>query len=296
MQNWFNRPGYLQGIFFSLLVFLVSSTNDTVMKFVGQRLSELEVAFFRFFFGFITLLPFIIKRGRSIFVTKYLGLNILRSVLGFLSVLLCVYSVIKMPLAEVTTVFWTLPLFVLVLSAIFLKERISANRWRATFIGFSGLYFLMSPDGVSLRLVILIPVASAILFAIQDILIKKMIDNEDRFTMLFYFSLGTTALSLIPALCDWARPTGNELIWLFVLGAGGNLIQYFIFKAYAAAELSALAPFRYCEFIVSAAFGFIFFGDVPGMNLYIAAAIIAPSTLYLVYNESSKKRKLSKPA
>ncbi|MDR1475243.1 MAG: DMT family transporter [Holosporales bacterium] len=288
MQNWFNRPGYLQGVFFSLLVFLVGSTNDAATKFVGQRLSGAEVAFFRFFFGFITLIPFIVKRGRSIFVTKYLGLNVLRSILGCLSVLLCVYSVIKMPLAEVTTVFWTLPLFVLIFSAILLKERVPASRWIATLIGFSGLYFLMSPDGVSFRFVILIPVASAILFATQDILIKKMVDGEDRFTMLFYFSLGTTVLSLIPALCDWTSPTYGEFAWLFVLGAGGNLIQYFIFKAYAAAELSALAPFRYCEFIVSALFGFIFFGDIPSINLCIAAAIIAPSTLYLVYNESNK--------
>ncbi len=290
MQNWFNRPGYMQGIFFSMLIFLTGSTNDVVMKFVGQRLSGLEVAFFRFLFGLITILPFIISRGKNVFVTKYIGLNIIRAVLGFISVVLCVYSVIKMPLAEVTTVFWTLPLFVLVLSSIFLRERVSPNRWIATLIGFGGLYILMSPDGVSFRPVILIPVASAILFAVQDILIKKMVEDEDRFTMMFYFALGTTILSLPPALSNWITPTGSELFWLFLLGAGGNLIQYFIFKAYAAAELSALAPFRYCEFIVSAAFGFIFFGDLPELNVYIAALVIAPSTLYLVYNESKKKK------
>jgi S-adenosylmethionine uptake transporter len=198
-----------------------------------------------------------------------------------------------MNIVEVVTIFWTIPLFVLVLAAIYLNESISFTRWGATVIGFLGLAFITLYDsGVSfsLKLIYIVPIASAFLFAVQDIMIKKMVVDENRIAMLLYFSIVTSLITFIPAMLVWKTPTSFEFAMLMLLGASANLMQYFLFRAFEATDLSALAPFRYVEFLLSALTAFIFFSEIPGLNVLIGAVILIPSTFYLACNENKKRK------
>ncbi len=155
---------YWLGIAFFFLQMLVSCGNDIVSKFMGQRLDALEVTFFRFFFGLITLLPFMIGRGTNIFKTKQLTMNVVRGLLGAISFFLYIDAVITLPLAEVVIILWTIPLFSLVLSSIFLKESVTAYRWIATLIGFIGLTLITtynSQHSMSFNILYLIPIGAA---------------------------------------------------------------------------------------------------------------------------------------
>jgi S-adenosylmethionine uptake transporter len=279
-----------------MVVMAISCANDVIAKFMGQRLDALQVIFFRFFFGLITLFPFALLKGRRVFESHQLSFNITRGVLGALSFFLYTYSVIHLPLVEVITILWAIPLFVLVLSVFYLGEEVSFLRWIATLIGFVGLSFISLYDSgtsISFKWLYIIPISSSFLFAIQDVMIKKIVDNENRITMLLYFAVVASVITFIPALLVWKTPTPFECSMLFLLGAGGNLIQYFLFKAFHATDLSALAPFRYMEFLFSAFFAYVFFAEVPGANVIIGAAILIPSTLYLVYNEKQQSPRQS---
>ncbi len=291
MFHWLNSKGYYQGVVFLIMMMLVSCTNDVLTKYIGQRLHPLEMMFFRFFFNLITLVPFIMKEGSAVFKTKMLAFNIIRGILGFVAFSLFIYSIIELKLVEVVTIFWTIPLFVLILAMIFLHEKVTASRWIATLIGFGGLSAITligANHEISFKFVFIIPIVAAFLFAVQDVMIKKMVSTESRLTMLFYFAMVTTVLGIIPAIVVWKNPTLFELLMLFFIGAGGNLMQYLIFKAYNATDLSALSPFRYLEFCCTAVFGFVFFSEIPGMNVLIGAAILIPTTLYLTMSENKK--------
>lgn len=291
MNNWLNRKGYYQGVFFSILFLSLGPALDAVTKYLSSNLHQLEIIFFRFFFSLISLVLYMVIRNSFKVKTKYLKLNIIRGVLGYISFIGCVYSVTMLSLAEITIIFWTMPFFILILSSIILKEKVNINRWIATIIGFCGLYFFVCPGGVSLRVAALIPIGSAFCFALQDILIKRMVEHDSKISMMFYFGLVTTSLSFIPALLVWSSPTIHDIILLSILGIGANLMQYFIFKAFSAADVSALAPFRYIEFIIAALFDLTIFGVIPTLHTYLGAVIIIPTTLYLVYSEVSKKSK-----
>jgi len=289
---------YWMGITFFFLQMLVSCGNDIVSKFMGQRLDAIEVTFFRFFFGLITLLPFMMRQGTKVFKTRQLSLNVVRGLLGAISFFLYIDAVITLPLAEVVTILWTIPLFSLVLSSLFLNESVTKYRWGATLIGFLGLTLITTYDSdhsAHFNLLYLIPIGAAFLFALQDIVIKKMVSaEENQLTMLFYFALVTSAVLFIPACKVWQTPTVFEVTMLFLLGAGGNLIQYFIFKAFSLIDVSAVAPYRYLELFVSSILAFIFFREVPGVNVYIGALILIPSTLCLGYTENRKKKKAAR--
>ena len=84
----------------------------------------------------------------------------------------------------------------------------------------------------------------------------------------------------------------TKLFFLLLLGAGGNLILFCLLKAFAATDVSALQPFRYAELVVSAAFGFVIFNELPTMNTLMGAAIIVPATFYIAYIETHKQLKL----
>lgn len=290
-SNWFLSSGYKQGVFWAILTALVSVSNDVITKFVGTRLNGLEISFFRFLFSMLTVLPFMIPQGWKAFKTERSDLHIWRSVIGVAAIALYVFSLIFLPLAEVTVLSFTQPLFFMPIAILFLKERVSLNRWIAGLFGFVGILIVVQPGTLSFQLTSLLPMGAAFLFAMLDMLAKKMVSKESTTTLLFYFALGTTLAALGPALYVWQTPTVEELVWLFCLGAGANLIQVCLFRAFSATEASSLAPFRYTELVFATLFGYLFFSELPSPIVYIGAAIIIGSTLYLSYSEVLRSRR-----
>lgn len=298
MKYWMLSRGYPQGVFWAVLTALVSIGNDIITKFVGGRLNGLEISFFRFFFSMITVLPFMLPHGLQSFKTKRADLHVWRAVMGVAAIALYVFSLIYLPLVEVTVFSFTQPLFFMPIAILFLREKVAMNRWIAGLFGFVGILIVLQPGTIAFKMASLLPMGAAFLFAMLDMLAKKMVSNESTTTLLFYFALGTTLAALGPALYVWQTPTLDELFWLFCLGAGANLIQVCLFRAFAATEASSLVPFRYTELVFASFFGYVLFGELPAMMVYLGAAVIISSTLYLSYSEirRAKKQKAMAPA
>jgi len=291
-QSWFNSKGYLQGIFWMTVVCFISNSNDILIKHLGSRLSGAEVAFFRFFFSTLVLLPFMAAQGKGSFITRYPGAQCARALLLMLAMAPWCYGVAALPLTLATTLSFTVPFFVLPLAKIFLKEHVGWQRWFATLFGFLGIVVALHPTGESFNPMALALVVSAVMFATLDIINKKLLtEDETLLSMLFYSALGTAVLGFVPALLTWQTPTLQELFFLLLLGGGGSLILFCLLKAYAATEVSALQPFKYVELILSGIFGFVIFQEFPTMSTVLGAAIIIPSTLYITVYETRQQKK-----
>lgn len=288
--KWFVSKGYAQGVFWAVMISVVSVTNDVLMRFLGERLHPVEISFFRFFFSMVSILPLMISSGTTLFKTDRPMMHVLRAVLGAIALGLCCYSVNIMPLSENTTIMFCEPLFFLPLAYILLKEKVDAPRWIATVVGFIGLMIILRPGTEAFRVVAFVPMTAAILFALSNVMVKKM-TGEHASTMLFYFGVGTTLFALIPLPFFWEMPTLSELGLLVLLGIGGNMIQVCLFRAFSATEASALAPFRYVEFIISALFGYLLFSQIPTVWIFGGAALITLSTFYITIMETRKERK-----
>lgn len=165
------------------------------------------------------------------------------------------------------------------------------SRWVAILIGFVGLIIMFQPGAEALRIVALVPIAAAVLFAMSDVVAKKMVVTENTHSMLFYFAVGTTLITLVPAILVWKNPSWYQLGMLALLGIGGNLIQVCMIRAFSATEASALSPFRYVEFIFSALFGFLLFQEIPTLVTFAGGAFIIAGTAYISYYETQKEQK-----
>lgn len=286
-KNWFLRSGYLQGAFWAIMINVVSSSNDVIMKYTGERLHWVEVSFFRYLFSTLIILPFMLQQ-RELFKTTQIGNHMLRALIGAVALTACCFSVNIMPLYENTTIMFTQPVFFLVMARFLLGERVDWKRWICTIAGFLGLLVILRPGSGTFQWAALVPTAAAILFAYSDVMNKTMIKKENTFTLLFYFALGTTLVAFIPLLYVWDAPSWQELGFLALLGLGANLIQVCIFKAFSATDASGLAPFRYVELITGGILGYLFFNQIPEMHVLHGALIIVVSTFILTMFERRK--------
>ena len=282
---------YFVGVSWFILSLFSSSINDVISKYAGIRLHSYEITFFRFMFGTMTLLPFVIYYGTSTLKTSRPMVHFLRGLLLFLGIAGWTYGLTLAPVTTATVVSFMIPIFVLILGVFFLSENIIWQRWVVTIVAFSGLIVTLSPNSENFNPEVLIFVAAAMAFAILDIINKKFIIQESMISMLFYSAIVTALLALPFALQYWITPTMEELLLLFILGASANLILFFLLKAFAAIDVTALSPYRYIELIVTAIIAYIVFNEIPDEETLWGALIIVPSTLFIIYSE---KKELSK--
>jgi drug/metabolite transporter (DMT)-like permease len=124
-------------------------------------------------------------------------------------------------------------------------------------------------------------------FLVADVivLVKKLSATERNVTILFYFAVITTIVAAVPALFVWQTPTRYELGLLVLVGIAATLGQACSLRAYRAGEATAVVPFDYARLVFAAAYGYLFFAEVPDMWTWIGAAVLVASTLYIALRD-----------
>jgi S-adenosylmethionine uptake transporter len=276
---------YFIGVSWFILSLLSSTLNDVISRYAGIRLHPFQIAFFRFAFSALTLIPFIFYYGRESIRTSNPLVHLMRGLLLFFGITLWTYGVKVAPLTTGTVISFTIPLFTLVLAVFFLKENIIWQRWVATLVGFIGIIVVIKPHSSDFNIHALIFVVASIGFAMLDIINKKFVIKESMISMLFYSALITALLSIAPASLYWQTPTILELSLLFMLGMSANLILFFLLKAFRLIDATASAPYRYFELIFSAISALLIFNELPEKSTMYGALIVIPATLFVVYSE-----------
>lgn len=300
IKKWVNGKGLSQGIFWIVCASFFSNLGDTSIRLVGSNLPAMQIAFFRFFFGTLILFPLLLYKGRSSFVIKNKSWHSLRIIIGFGAIACWIYGASQTSLPSITTISFACPILVLPLAYLFLGEKSGWKRQLAVGIGFIGVviiaYFEKSALTKTSEILFFHPgvvflFLGAVFFAISDVLNKKMLATENLFSLLFYFCLGTTIISFIPALMVWKHVSYAELCYLFIIGAGGASILYCILKAAAATAISSLAPYKYVELLISIIIGYLLFNEVIEIPTIIGAGLIIPSALLIAYHELNTEKR-----
>ncbi|MFT4328199.1 MAG: DMT family transporter [Wolbachia pipientis] len=282
---------YLLGVGWFVLSLLSSVANDTISKYLSLHLQSFEIIFFRFLFTTITLVPFMFYYGIETFKTSQISTQITRGGLLFCGMTLWTYGLTVFPIVTATIISFSIPLFVILLAIPLLNENIIWQRWIVTVIGFVGIAITTKAHSEDFNPKILIFIVSALIFAILDILNKKLVIKESVISMLFYSALTTTIFSTPPLLFYWHMPSLLELVLLLILGISSNLILFFMLKAFALTDATALAPYRYIELIISAIVTYVIFNELPDKSALYGTLILIPSTLFIAYSEGKAIKK-----
>ena len=278
-----NNP--LKGIILMNLAMFLLAGMDGISKTLATDYAVPQILSVRFLI--FCLFALAIARPRSLraaFKSHHPYLQIARSLIITLEVGVFIIAFRYLPLADAHAIAGIAPLLVTALAVPLLGEKVGLRRWSAIAVGFVGLLVIVRPGLGVFNPAALIPLAGAALWAVYQILVRKVADDDAATSLLYMAVIGAVVMTAL-APFFWRPPDAQGWILLVSLGVVGSLGHYVLIKAFQAAPASTLQPFHYIVLLWAAIVGYLVFGDLPDTWTILGAAIIAASGLYAFYRE-----------
>lgn len=278
-------PSNLRGLGLGAIATFLFAVETAVVRHLSQDLHPFEIAFLAAVSLSIAMLPWILHRNFAALRTGKLHLHILRTVFSSIAVLALFYALRETPLAKVTALSFTMPIFTALLAIYFLGEVVGIRRWAAILFGFAGAMVVLRPGFVAIDSGSLIVILSAFLFALTILVIKTLTRTDSIVTISVYGALMRVPLSFVPAYFVWQMPRIEHLGWFAALGLLELAAAFSFTQALKDADTAVITPMFYLQLIWAAALGYVFFAEIPGTFTWIGAAMIVGATTYIAVRE-----------
>lgn len=255
-----------------------------------------ELVFFRSAFAIIPVLVLLAMRGQLVsgFRTgRPLG-HLWRGSVGVCSMGLGFFGLTKLPLPESITISYASPLIIVVLSALLLKEQVRLYRWAAVLVGLVGVLVILWPrlsvlsggtssGGESIGALAALGAAG---FAAAAMLqVRNLVQTENTATIVLYFFIIGSILSLASLPFGWIMPTPQQLALLIGAGLAGGVAQILLTECYRHADMSVIAPFEYSSMLVGLVVGYLVFGDVPTAQMLTGGFLVVGAGIFIILRE-----------
>lgn len=259
-------------------------------KSVGGGVPVAEVVFCRNVFAVMALLPLMMKQGGwSALRTRTPMGHVLRTLFGLLGMASAFYGYVHLPIATVTALGFAMPLFLTILSVLFLGERIRWRRGLAVAVGLGGVLLMVRPDaatfsanGFAIGFVLL----GTLAWALSMITIRRMGEaGESGATIVLWFAIGSAVLSGLASVPVWVWPTAWQWVFLAGLGFVSAGAQIMMTDAYRSGEATLLAPFEYSAIVWTTTLGIAIWGEYPDAWDFAGVAVLVGAGLYIWHRE-----------
>ena len=261
-----------------------------IVRHLGANMPAVEAALIRYVFGLIFLIPMIIRFPWRELSRNRLTLYSLRGLAHGAGVMLWFYAMARIPIAEITAVGYTTPIFTAVGAVLIFRERIHARRFGAILVGFIGMLVILRPGLEVVQAGSLAQVVAALCFAVSYLFTKKLTYSESPTNILVMLSIVCTLVLLPGGIMQWRDPTATELFWLALTALFATCGHYAMTRSFAAAPLTVTQPFSFLQLVWAVAFGFLLFGEIPDIWVITGGLIILCAVTYLTYRESVVRR------
>lgn len=278
-----------KGIVFIILSAFGFAMMSAFIKLSGD-LPSIQKTFFRNLVSCIIAFSLILKYKESAFGNKEnRKILILRSIFGTLGIILNFYAIDRLVLSDANMLNKLSPFFVIIFSAVFLKEKIKSNQAIAVIIAFIGALFIIKP---TLNFAI-IPYVAGILgaiFAAAAYTCLRVLGGKEKFyTVVFFFSLFST-VSIFPfAIMAYKSMTIIQFVYLVLGGVFASIGQFGVTLAYKYAPAKEISIFDYSNIIFSAIISILVFNVIPDKYSFIGYIIIFSASYYMFLNNKKTK-------
>lgn len=297
------RHDIRRGVLLMLSACAIFTLMSALIKALGSRIPIVEIMFFRSALAVPVVLLVVARTRRGVgfleaLRTRRFPGHFLRACTGTSAQACSFYALLLLPLAEHQALTNTTPLFIALLSIPFLGEKVGIHRGGAVLLGFAGILVIALGQGAfsgtvdeTARLGIAVAVAHGVFSAGTTMLVRSLSATEASTTITLWQSVLMTAFAAVLLPFFWVTPTWQELGLLITIGVLGGIAQILLTEAWASAQVSALAPYSYSSLLWAILFGWIAFGDVPGLLTIAGAALIVVASLYILHRELKAMRK-----
>jgi drug/metabolite transporter (DMT)-like permease len=244
------------------------------------------------------------KLGPNVLKGTWTPILIVRGLLISFGSMFFYLGLVAMSLADAVAIYFALPLIIVVLSGILLREQVPFVRWLVAGIGFLGVVIAIEPTSALFDWAALLPLIATFFYAIGHMLTRKVDRLLHPMITAFYaascFVVVATVLALVfgtgaytstahPSLSfltrGWVMPTLVDSTYIFILGILSVSGFFAYAESYRVAPPSFVAPFEYSSMLWAVSLGFVFFQDVPSQAMMIGTLIIIAAGLFLGWHE-----------
>ena len=265
-----------RGIITLIIATFFLALMDGVSRYMAELYDVLNINMFRFWIigSFVILVSL---RGRGVLVsilkTKQPLAQIFRGLLFIASLLMAIYSYTKVGLIVTHALLAVFPLLTVLLSGVFLKEKITRIKLIAVGVGFLGV-IIINPINLQLSLVSVLPLISAVTFAIYAVLTRKVASTDNTETSFFWVSLVSAIAITIPSPLFYKPIQFSDIYFLILLCMFSLVGHFMLTNAYRHAEASVLQPFSYFHLFFASLVGIIFFQDPLTISTIAGGSLI----------------------
>jgi len=262
------------------------SMNDALAKWLSASYPATEMLLLRSILAVALLAPVVHRLGwRKLVEVERPWLHVLRATIGAVETAMFYWAVRKLPLADAMTYYLAGPIYVTVMAALFLHERVGWRRWAAVLVGFFGVVIALGPSASSFGLSALIAFAGSIIYSVFLVMTRALRQTPDTVLTAWQIA-GGLVVGVVAAPFLW-QPVAHwyDAGLMAALGAAALLAIIAITRSLAVAPASVVIPYQYTMIVWGSIFGYFFFGNVPSLQVVAGAVIIIGAGLFIFFRE-----------
>lgn len=247
----------------------------------ARELSVFQIMLLRSTLGMAMLWPLVHAAGGLAAVrTARLPQHTLRNAVHYAAQYGWFVALTLIPLAQVVSIEFTMPIWAAALAVLFLGERMSGRKWIAVLLGLVGVAVIVRPGAGDLSAGQLIALASAFGFAVSIVLVKSLTRTDAAVTISFWMLVVQSAIGLVPALMVWQWPSAQAWGWVVVVAFCGTYSHYCFARAMEHADATVVVPMDFLRVPLTALVGWLAYSEgldlftLLGIGLILAANVL----------------------
>jgi drug/metabolite transporter (DMT)-like permease len=271
------------GIWLMCATSFIFAVQDGISQHLASEYNVLMIVMIRYwFFAAFVITVATRKNGslRAAAATPQPWVQILRGLLLAAEICVMVFAFTKLGLVESLAVFACYPLLVAALSGPILGEIVGWRRWTAIGIGFVGIMVILEPGFGVFSPYAVIPLTSAILFAVYALLTRYAARRDTAATSFFWTGVVGAVAMTAAGIWFWEPMAADDWWWMGALCISGATGHFLLIKAYDVAEASAVQPFAYLQLLFGTTIGIAVFGETIATNVAVGAGIVVGAGLF----------------
>lgn len=275
--------GNRRGIWLMIATVFAFACQDGFSRHLAGTYNTLMIVMLRYwvFAGFVMVLALRRPEGvRAAIRSDRLAIHALRAVLLVAEISIIVWGYTLIGLIESHAVFAICPLLVVALSGPVLGEAISWRRWAAVGVGMVGVIVILRPGAGVFSWPALLPLGSALLFAVYSVLTRLTARDEPTFPAFFWPAVIGAGMMTFLGLPQWQAIAPLDWVYVLCYAATAVASNWLMLKTYEAAEASAVQPFAYLQIVFVSVIGITIYAEHLAPAVAIGAAIVVAAGLY----------------
>lgn len=293
-----------KGLYYMLFYCFCVAIATAIAKVLSKRLSPMELVFFRNIFGVVYILFLIYQKPLNNIGGKPF-LLFFRGFLGALAILSSFYIVIHLGLAEAITYQQSYPIYLALISVIFLKLKMSKQEWLSIIAGFVGICLIFFPQFKNSSASVFdhsFGIFYAIIAALAYLSIAELSKVYENRTIVLVFMTTGVSLPILVILigqlfsltqphflfAPFVMPNLNEWFLIFLMGIMALVAQMYITKAFAIGNSGQVSAMGYSQIVISIFFGILIGDPFPSLWGFVGMLLIILSGVFVAFTPIKK--------